>query len=149
MGCGVDGTGTAGGHRMQTVKASGEVATASPRGKGKATALPLTTTLYELMAALQAVAALDDDALVVASVVHLLRSGRLTWLGTDGALRCPPRRQMMPPQPRAPCITLLEALAGIVDDPPNVRRGALAGSSSRQGCRGHQPPTVVDRRPDF
>ena len=145
---------------MQTVKASGEVATASPRGKGKATALPLTTTLYELMAALQAVAALDDDALVVASVVHLLRSGRLTWLGTDGALRCPPRRQMMPPQPRgsprplrqgprAPCITLPEALAGIVDDPPNVRRGALAGSSSRQGCRGHQPPTVVDRRPDF
>jgi hypothetical protein len=143
---------------MQTVKASGEVAAVSPRGKGEATALPLTITLYELMAALQAVTGLDDDGLVVATVAHLLRSGRLTWLGTDGALRCPPRRQMTPPRgspqpprqgPRAPCITLPEALAGIMEDPPNVRRGALAGSSSRQDCRGHEAPTVADKWPDL
>ena len=39
-----------------------------------------TTTLYNLIAALQeGVGA--DDTLVVASVVHLLRSGRLTWRG--------------------------------------------------------------------
>jgi hypothetical protein len=122
--------------------------------------LHLRTTLYELMAALQAVAALDDDGLVVATVAHLLRSRRLTWLGTDGALRCPLRRQMTPPQPRgsprpprqgprAPSITLPEALTGIVDDPPNARKGALAGSSSRQDCRGHEAPTVADRRPDL
>jgi len=145
---------------MQTVKDPGEVATVAPRRRWETTPWRVTTTLYAPMAALQAVAALDDDALVVASVAHLLRSRRLTWLGTDGALRCPLRRQMMPPQPRgsprpprqgprAPCITLPEDLAGIVDDPPQVRRGALADSSSRQGCRGHETPTVADRRPDL
>jgi hypothetical protein len=41
----------------------------------------LTTTLYDLMAAIQAEVDPNDDALVVATVVHLLRSGRLTWLG--------------------------------------------------------------------
>jgi hypothetical protein len=108
---------------MQTVMDPGEVATVSPRGKGKATALHLTTTLYELMAALQAMAALDDEALVVVTVTHLLRSRRLTWLGTDGVLRCPSRRQMMPPQPRgtprpprralrAPCIPIPAAQKG-------------------------------------
>jgi hypothetical protein len=99
MECGVDGTGTAQGHCMQTVKAPSEVATASPRGEAEATVLHLRITLYELMAALQAVTGLDDG-LVVATVAHLLRSGRLTWLGTDGALHCPPRRQMTPPQLR-------------------------------------------------
>ena len=42
----------------------------------------ITTTLYEFMTALQDVVGPDDDALVVATVVHLLRSGRLTLLGT-------------------------------------------------------------------
>jgi hypothetical protein len=41
----------------------------------------LTTTLYDLITAIQAVVDPDDDALVVATVVHLLRSGRLTWHG--------------------------------------------------------------------
>jgi hypothetical protein len=44
-----------------------------------------TTTLYDLMAALQAVVG-AEDALVVTTVVHLLRSRRLTWLKTE-ALR--------------------------------------------------------------
>ena len=39
----------------------------------------LTTTLYDLITALQEVVGPDDDALVVATVVHLLRSGWLTW----------------------------------------------------------------------
>ncbi len=39
-----------------------------------------TTTLYDLMAALQDVGGPDNDVLVVASVVYLLRSGRLTVL---------------------------------------------------------------------
>jgi hypothetical protein len=38
------------------------------------------TTLYNLIAALQEVVG-ADDTLVVATVVHLLRSGRLTWRG--------------------------------------------------------------------
>ena len=40
-----------------------------------------TTTLYELIAALQDVVGPDNDALVVATVVRLLRSGQLTFLG--------------------------------------------------------------------
>jgi hypothetical protein len=85
---------------METVMDSGQVATVAPSMRGEATPSRLTTTPYALMVALQAVAAPDDDALVVATVVHLLRSRRVAWLGTDGALHCPPRRQMMPLQPR-------------------------------------------------
>jgi hypothetical protein len=39
------------------------------------------TTLYDLITAIQTVVDRDDDALVVATVVHLLRSGRLIWRG--------------------------------------------------------------------
>jgi hypothetical protein len=120
---GVDGTGTAGGNRMQTMMDSGAVATVTPSGRREAAPLRLTTTLYELMAALQAVVALDDDALVVAIVAHLLQFRRLTWLRTDSMLECPSRRQMMPPQPRgtprpprralrAPCIPIPAAQKG-------------------------------------
>ena len=45
-----------------------------------------TTTLYDLMAVLQAVMG-PEDARVVTTVVRLLRSGRLTWLRTDDALQ--------------------------------------------------------------
>jgi hypothetical protein len=38
----------------------------------------IITTLYELIAVLQDVVGPDNDPLVVATVVHLLRSGRLT-----------------------------------------------------------------------
>ena len=40
-----------------------------------------STTLYDVIAAIQDRLSPDDDALVVGTVVHLLRSGRLTWLG--------------------------------------------------------------------
>ena len=39
------------------------------------------TTLYDVIAAIQDRLSTDDDALVVATVGHLLRSGRFTWLG--------------------------------------------------------------------
>jgi hypothetical protein len=42
----------------------------------------LITTLYDVIAALQDGLGPDDDALVVATVVHLLRSRRLTWGGS-------------------------------------------------------------------
>ena len=47
----------------------------------------LTTTLYDLIAALQEVVGPDNDALVVATVEHLLRSGRLTWRAQAGGHR--------------------------------------------------------------
>jgi hypothetical protein len=53
----------------------------------------LTTTLYNLITALQDVVAPDDDTLVVAMVVHLLRSGRLLWDETDSVRRRPARRR--------------------------------------------------------
>jgi hypothetical protein len=39
----------------------------------------LTTTLYDLIAALQDVAGPDEGTVVVAAVMHLMRSRRLTW----------------------------------------------------------------------
>ena len=59
----------------------------------EATPSCLTTTLYDLIAAMQDGLSPDDDTLVVATVVHLLRSGRLTWLGTNSMPRCQSRRQ--------------------------------------------------------
>jgi hypothetical protein len=41
----------------------------------------ITTTLYDLIAAIHTAVALDDDPLVVAIVVHILRSRRVTLLG--------------------------------------------------------------------
>ena len=39
----------------------------------------ITTTLYDLVATLQTTVEPHDDDLIVASVWHLLRSGRITW----------------------------------------------------------------------
>lgn len=46
----------------------------------------ITTTLYDLLATMQAVVSPDEDELVVTTVVHWLRSGRITLLGEDGSL---------------------------------------------------------------
>jgi len=40
----------------------------------------VTSSLYDLMAALQAMVPQEDDALVVATMLHLLRSGRLCFV---------------------------------------------------------------------
>ena len=40
----------------------------------------ITTTLYDLIAAVRAAVEPDDDALVIATVVHILRSRRVTFL---------------------------------------------------------------------
>jgi hypothetical protein len=47
----------------------------------------LTTTLYDLMAALHAVVAPHEDALVVALVARWLRTGRITLLGQAASRR--------------------------------------------------------------
>jgi hypothetical protein len=52
------------------------------RGRQRgATSSCLTTTFYDLITAIQAEMDAEDDALVVATVVHLVRSGRLRWRG--------------------------------------------------------------------
>jgi hypothetical protein len=64
---------------MQTVLRPRKVEGRGTAGHEAAPRARCTTTLYELLAALQDVVGPEDDALVVATVVHLLRSGRLTW----------------------------------------------------------------------
>jgi hypothetical protein len=66
---------------MATVMECDEEAPVTTAGPEAATPVPLTTTLYDLMAALQNVVGPDNDVLVVATMVHLLRSGRLIMLG--------------------------------------------------------------------
>ncbi len=66
---------------MAHVMASREGTTVATDGVVVHRSVRLTTTLYELLAALQEVVDPEDDALVVATVQHLLQSGRLTWLG--------------------------------------------------------------------
>lgn len=41
----------------------------------------IRTTLYDLLAAIHDTVGPEDDNLSVAIVTHLLRSGRVTWLG--------------------------------------------------------------------
>jgi hypothetical protein len=80
---------------MAPVMERGELAQVGMGRQGEATPLCLTTTLYDLIAAIQDELSPDDDALVVASVVHLLRSGRLTWLGNTREHLCQSRREAM------------------------------------------------------
>ena len=75
------GIGKAGGNSMAQVMASSAGATVTTDEVVAARPPRLTTTLYELLAAIQDVVGPDEDALIVATVRHLLQSGRLTWLG--------------------------------------------------------------------
>jgi len=60
---------------MEAVEGEGM---ASP-GRKEETSSCITTTLEELLAALQDMMGPENDAQVVATVTHLLRSGRLTF----------------------------------------------------------------------
>jgi hypothetical protein len=51
-----------------------------------ATSSAIRTTLYDVIGAIQDEAGPADDELVVASVIHLLRSGRITFLRPAEAL---------------------------------------------------------------
>lgn len=66
---------------MSAVMEPGEVTKAGTGMPVEAIPARLTTTLYDVIAAIQDVLSPDDSALVVATVVDLLRCGRLTWLG--------------------------------------------------------------------
>jgi hypothetical protein len=67
---------------MSTVMEVGKMATVATGMQRVATPSRCTTTLYDLIAALQATVGPDDDALVVAIMAHLLRSGCLTVIET-------------------------------------------------------------------
>src|SRR5262249_27431078 len=70
---------------MAPVMAWSERALVGTGRQGEATPSRRTTTLYDLIATLQEVAE-ADDALVVGTIVHLLRSGRLTRCGPTQAV---------------------------------------------------------------
>jgi hypothetical protein len=48
----------------------------------------VTTSLYELVEAVQNQVGPEDDELIVATVMHLLRAGRATFLYDMGASHC-------------------------------------------------------------
>jgi hypothetical protein len=48
----------------------------------------VTTSLYELVEAVQNQVGPEDDELVIATVMHLLRAGRATFLYDMGASYC-------------------------------------------------------------
>ena len=64
----------------------GGVVTVETSGGKDAAPATITTTLYDLIAALQEVVDPGEEALVVATVVSMLRAGRLTWHSSTAAL---------------------------------------------------------------
>jgi hypothetical protein len=68
---------------MQTVPDLSQTPTIAIRVKGKASPARCRTTLYDLIEALQNIMPPDADAMVTATVVHLLRSGQVTFLRTS------------------------------------------------------------------
>ena len=77
---------------MVPVRQGAEMATHRPGRQQGDTSARLTTTLYDLMTALQEVVGTTNDALVVTTVAQLMRAGRLTWCWTSSA----PRNQPWP-----------------------------------------------------
>jgi hypothetical protein len=70
---------------MVPVRQGAESATHIPGRQQEGTPARLTTTLYDLINTLQEVVGTTNDALVVTTVVRLMRAGRLTWCGKTSA----------------------------------------------------------------
>jgi hypothetical protein len=77
---------------MATVRDRGAVRTVGSCRPAAESPSRLLITLYDLIAAIQDVVGPGDDQLVVATVRHLLRSGRLTAL-RSGTRPCSPLRR--------------------------------------------------------
>jgi hypothetical protein len=73
---------------MATTIDRGSVATVRRGRRGDALPSSGPITLSDLIAAIQDVVGPEDDALVVATVVHLLRSRRLGSSGWERTARC-------------------------------------------------------------
>jgi hypothetical protein len=92
--------GSGGGYDMAPMMNRGERAHGGTGIHEVATPSCLTTTLYDLIAAIQDGLSPDDAALVVTTVLCLLRSGRLTWLGKTRARPGSSQRAAMEAMPR-------------------------------------------------
>jgi hypothetical protein len=64
----------------------GGVVTVEPSVRKDAAPATITTTLYGLIAALHEVVDPGEEALVVATVVSMMRAGRLIWRNSTVAL---------------------------------------------------------------
>jgi hypothetical protein len=73
---------------------SGEVEVKAKGVRQEAMPTHITTTLYTLIAALQDIVDPDANALVVATVVYLLRSGQLTFVRKTRTYPCQSRHEM-------------------------------------------------------
>jgi hypothetical protein len=73
---------------------SDEVEVKAKEGRKEETPTRITTTLYALIAALQDIVDSDADALVVATVMHLLRSGQLTFIRKTRTYPCRSHHEM-------------------------------------------------------
>lgn len=80
---------------MRTVMAFGQEEYGTLQRQEAEAPRRLTTTLYDLMAVIQAVVG-PDDTQVVRTVVHLLQSGQLTFLGQGDARARWPMRAATP-----------------------------------------------------
>lgn len=74
---------------MNNVLELGEVAefeTVAAKPVEQTASTRMTTTLYDLIASIQAAVKSDEEDLVVPMVTHILQSGRATFLGEMKAL---------------------------------------------------------------
>lgn len=70
---------------MALMRKGAEIVTGIPGRQQEGARACLTTTLYDLITALQEVVGTTNDALVVSTVAQLVRAGRLTWCGKSSA----------------------------------------------------------------
>jgi hypothetical protein len=101
---------------MQTVLYPNMVENGATAVHAAATPARRTTTLYNLIAALQEVVG-ADDTLVIATVVHLLRSRQLTWVGQTRVPLGPSRRAALRARPFNMCHSLAK-LSSRLREPP-------------------------------
>ena len=87
---------------MQTVMMPSKVEGGETGAQAVATPTCPVTTLYDLIAAIQDVVGPEDDALVVATVVHLLRSRQLTRMSIRGCAQVP--AGIFPPKSHRPTV---------------------------------------------
>lgn len=95
---------------MPNVIEPGELVTTAMEARGVETHTYITTTLYDLTTTIQDVVDPNNDTLVVTTVAHLLRSGRLTWLRTDHARHCQSRGEKNPAPPVEPLLPKMRQL---------------------------------------
>jgi hypothetical protein len=125
---------------VTTVMDRGAVTTMGKGWLGAARPSRLPTTLADLITAIQDVVGPEDDGLVVATVQHLLRSGRLTRRGTGIRLRPPQHQEKV----------LSQSLTGGVRHPSAAARRWLCcqcpGGKGWRGATGNAADRSPERR---